>query len=101
MKTPFKMKGSPMARNFGISPAKQVQGKPLSESSKKAMEMIKQNRENYPPDEPVGPKSGDGKPTTGKTYQQAWDSMNDTEKTKHGTFGNFKSAAEKYNKENS
>ena len=82
MKTPFKMKGSPMARNFGISPARK-------------------NGENYPPDEPVGPKSGDGKPTTGKTYQQAWDSMNDTEKTKHGTFGNFKSAAEKYNKENS
>jgi hypothetical protein len=44
MKTPFKMKGSPMARNFGISPAKQVQGKPLSESSKKAMEMVKQNQ---------------------------------------------------------
>ena len=45
MATPFKMKGSPMQRNFSMSPAKQVQGKPLSESSKKAMEMIRQNQE--------------------------------------------------------
>jgi len=41
MATPFKMKGSPMARNFGVSPAKQ---RKLNESGKKALEMIKQNQ---------------------------------------------------------
>ena len=42
MATPFKMKGSPMQRNFGVSPAKQVQGK--FEEISKAMEVIKQNQ---------------------------------------------------------
>ena len=42
MATPFKMKGSPMQRNFGISPAKQNNKMmDTSESSKKAMEMDK------------------------------------------------------------
>jgi len=43
--TPFKMKGSPMQRNFGVSPAKQNNKMmDVSESSKKAMEMVRQNQ---------------------------------------------------------
>ena len=42
--TPFKMKGSPFARNF-VSPAKQNNKMmDTSESSKKAMETIRQNQ---------------------------------------------------------
>lgn len=45
MATPFKMKGSPMQRNFGVSPAKQNNKMmDVSESSKKAMEMVRQNQ---------------------------------------------------------
>jgi|TARA_R110002072_G_scaffold208814_1_gene366273 hypothetical protein len=81
MSGPFKMKGSPMARNFGIgaSPAR--------------------DREDTLQESGGPPKSGDGKPKTGKTYKQAWDQMSLGKQKKHGTFDNFKTAAEKYNKE--
>jgi len=81
MSGPFKMKGSPMARNFGISP-------------------VKEQDPSYADTVGGPPKSGDGRPKTGKTYKQAWDNMSDTQKTEHGSFASFKSAAEKYNKEN-
>ena len=76
----FKMKGNPIQRNFGISPVK--------------------DREDTLQESGGPPKSGDGKPKTGKTFQQAWDGMNDTQRSKHGSFANFKAAAQKYNEEN-
>jgi|21_taG_2_1085346.scaffolds.fasta_scaffold21326_2 hypothetical protein len=82
MSGPFKMKGSPMARNFGIgaSPVK--------------------DREDTLQESGGPPKSGDGRPKTGKTYKQAWDQMTIKQQKKHGTFDNFQNAANKWNEEN-
>mgnify|MGYP003658606281 FL=1 len=82
MSGPFKLKSgnSPLFKNVGSSPARD-RDKTVQESG-------------------GPPKSGDGRPKTGKTFQQAWDGMNDTQRSKHGSFTNFKTAAQKYNEEN-
>ncbi len=82
MSGPFKLKSgnSPLFKNVGSSSAR--------------------DRENTLQESGGPPKSGDGRPKTGTTYKQAWNNMSDTQKSKHGTFDNFKTAAQKYNKEN-
>ena len=72
----FKMKGSPMARNFGIGAS------PVRKDGAGYADTVGSSKATKP------------------TYQQAWDNMSDTQKTEHGSFANFKAAAEKYNEEN-
>jgi len=84
MSGPFKMKGSPMQRNFGISP-------------------VRDERTSSLPEERGATESGNAdsvpQSKSSKTsYKQAWNNMSDTQKSKYGSFANFKAAAEKYNK---
>jgi len=86
MSGPFKMKGSPMARNFGIGASP-----------------VRDERTSSLPEERDTPDSGNAdsvpQSKSSKTsYKQAWDNMSDTQKSKYGSFANFKAAAEKYNK---
>ena len=80
MAGPFKMKGSPMQRNFGIgeSPVKQ-------ENFQKYMKIA--NKVNRAKGNKV-------------SYKSAWDAMSKSEQAKHGNFANFKVAAKKWNEEN-
>jgi len=83
----FKMKGSPMARNFGISPVQKD---------------IPTERGTPPPSKNEDQIANEiEKSKSSKTsYKQAWDNMSDDQKNKHGSFANFKASAKKYNKEN-
>ena len=95
MSGPFKMKGSPMQRNFGISP---VRDDKFADRDATVSE-----RTSSLPEERGAPESGNADSVTqsksSKTsYKQAWNNMSDTQKSKYGSFANFKAAAEKYNK---
>jgi len=99
MSGPFKMKGSPMARNFGIGAS------PVRDDKFANRDATVSERTSSLPEERGTPESGNADSVTqsksSKTsYKQAWNNMSDTQKSKHGSFANFKAAAEKYNKKN-
>ena len=80
MGTPFKMKGSPMQRNFGI-------GSPLHQdiNPQKYIKLTNKLR-----------RAKGGK----VSYESAWQGMSSKEQGKHKSFEGFKTAAKKWNKEN-
>tara|TARA_B110000285_G_C14820795_1_gene466388 strand:- start:52 stop:636 length:585 start_codon:yes stop_codon:yes gene_type:complete len=85
MATPFKMKGSPMARNYGIGKAS-----PLERVNKKADD---QGRPIIPKNEAVVTPKKTTKKTT-KSYSEAY---KDADKKKYKTEADFTKAAKAYN----
>jgi len=77
MAGPFKMKGSPMQRNFG-SPVKQNTVENFMKVANKVT------------------RAKGGK----VSYKSAWEAMDEKAKAKHGSFESFKGAAIDFNKKN-
>ena len=114
MATPYKMKGSPMQRNFGISPVKQNTDKKINELKEQASNQERAYKSQVGDGDPRSSKTGavqemqrqfniyDRQRGKKVTYANTWKGMGAVERKKHNNdYDTFENAAKIYNAEKS